>query len=308
MRPRRLLTVGHSYAVALNRRLAAELARAGGDQWEVTALAPQRFHGDLRHVVLETRPGEPNRLESVPAFASRIPHLFFYGPSLIGALRARWDCVHLWEEPYVLAAMQVAASLPSRTPLVFVTYQNIRKRYPPPFRQFERFVVRRFERLDRRGTDRGACPRHIEQLSRSTVGHDPFSASMSTSSDRMQRRAARCFAACTGRSMAPRSSGTWVGWCPRRCSHDARRSGRRGLGLASPAGRRGSSRRRGARVGESVWRPRPDRAPRGPRRGPDVPERDAGPVRPEPDDGAVAGAARKDDHRGVRVRRAGHRQ
>ena len=140
---RRLLTVGHSYVVALNRRLAAELARAGADDWEVTALAPERFHGDLRHIALERRPGEPNRLESVPAFASRSPHLFFYGASLIGALRARWDCVHLWEEPYVLAAMQVAASLPSRTPLVFVTYQNIRKRYPPPFRQFERFVVRR---------------------------------------------------------------------------------------------------------------------------------------------------------------------
>jgi glycosyltransferase involved in cell wall biosynthesis len=143
MRRRRLLTVSHSYVVALNRRLAAEMAKVGGGEWEVTALAPERFHGDLRRIELERRSGEPNGLESVPAYATRSAHLFFYGPSLARTLRAGWDCVHLWEEPYVFAGLEVAACLPPRTPLVFVTYQNIRKRYPPPFRHFERWVVRR---------------------------------------------------------------------------------------------------------------------------------------------------------------------
>jgi phosphatidyl-myo-inositol dimannoside synthase len=143
MQRRRLLTISHSYVVALNRRLAAEMAKVGGGEWEVTALAPARFRGDLRLIELERRLSEPNGLESVQAFATRNAHLFFYGPSLARTLRAGWDCVHLWEEPYVFAGAQVAACLPRRTPLVFVTYQNIRKRYLPPFGHFERFVLRR---------------------------------------------------------------------------------------------------------------------------------------------------------------------
>jgi phosphatidylinositol alpha-1,6-mannosyltransferase len=143
MRRRRLLTVSHSYVVALNRRLAAELARAGANEWEVTALAPARFHGDLRHIELERMADEPNSLRSLSAYWTRSPHLFCYGPSLATTLRAGWDCVHMWEEPYVLSGAQIAAWTPRRTPLAFATFQNIRKRYPPPFSYLERFVVRR---------------------------------------------------------------------------------------------------------------------------------------------------------------------
>jgi glycosyltransferase involved in cell wall biosynthesis len=143
MRRRRLLTISHSYVVALNRRLAAEIARAGADRWEVTALAPERFRGDLRQIELERSATEPNVLRSVPAYLTRSPHMFLYGPSLAIALREAWDCVHMWEEPYIFAGAQIAATMPRRTPLVFATFQNIRKRYPPPFAQMERFVVRR---------------------------------------------------------------------------------------------------------------------------------------------------------------------
>jgi glycosyltransferase involved in cell wall biosynthesis len=143
MRRRRLLTISHSYVVALNRRLAAELARAGSGQWEVTALAPERFRGELRDIKLEAAGGELNALRSLPAYFTRSPHLFLYGPSLAAMLRAGWDCVHMWEEPYVLAGAEIAAWTPRDTPLVFATYQNIRKRYPPPFSHFERFVVER---------------------------------------------------------------------------------------------------------------------------------------------------------------------
>jgi hypothetical protein len=44
-RRRTLLTFGHSYVVALNRRLAHELSRASQETWEVTVAAPQWFHG-----------------------------------------------------------------------------------------------------------------------------------------------------------------------------------------------------------------------------------------------------------------------
>src|SRR6516162_2325442 len=50
---RRVISIAHSYAVALNRRLAHEMARAGGDEWEITAVAPTFMQGDLRPIALE---------------------------------------------------------------------------------------------------------------------------------------------------------------------------------------------------------------------------------------------------------------
>ena len=47
-RTRRLLTIGHSYVVASNRRLAHEMALQGSGRWQVTAVAPARFRGDMR--------------------------------------------------------------------------------------------------------------------------------------------------------------------------------------------------------------------------------------------------------------------
>jgi glycosyltransferase involved in cell wall biosynthesis len=129
--------------VALNRRLPAELARAGGAEWAVTTVAPRFFHGDLRDIPLEPAgPGEA-ALASVGAHLTRHPHVFFYGRELSRLLKQDWDVVHCWEEPYVAAGAQVALATSPTARLVFASYQNIPKTYPPPFRQMERFVLRR---------------------------------------------------------------------------------------------------------------------------------------------------------------------
>ena len=142
--PHRLLTLSHSYVVALNRRLAVEMARAGGGEWEVTAAAPRFFRGDLRPIRLE-RDGADAGLELVElgAHLTRFPHLFLYGPELRRLARRRWDVLHCWEEPFVLAAAEVAALAGDGARLVFSTYQNLPKRYPPPFGALERRNLRR---------------------------------------------------------------------------------------------------------------------------------------------------------------------
>ncbi|MFY2564147.1 glycosyltransferase family 4 protein [Corallococcus terminator] len=142
-RPRRLVTVSHSYVVTLNRRLANEMARAGGDAWEVTAVAPRFFHGDLGPLSLKPAPDERARLSSVRVFLSRSPHAFVYGPELRACLTGGVDLVHAWEEPYVLGGLEVALLTPRSVPFVFSTFQNLPKRYPPPFAQAERYVVGR---------------------------------------------------------------------------------------------------------------------------------------------------------------------
>src|SRR5438876_3410488 len=142
-RPYRLLSIAHSYCVALNRRLANELARVGGADWEVTAVAPSFFHGDLREIAAEDYPGELCRLETVRTFLSRRIHFFFYASRLREILARDWDLVHCWEEPYILAGAQVAWWTPLHIPLVFWTGQSTFKRYPPPFAQLERYCIRR---------------------------------------------------------------------------------------------------------------------------------------------------------------------
>ena len=143
LRPLDILTVGHSYCVALNRRLCREVARAGGDRVAVTVAAPSFYRGDLRPISLEPLAGEPYALEPVPTYASRLPHVFLYGRRL-GALLARpWDVVHAWEEPYIFAGGQVAAWTSRRSSLVFSSFQNQPKRFPPPFAQVERYALAR---------------------------------------------------------------------------------------------------------------------------------------------------------------------
>jgi glycosyltransferase involved in cell wall biosynthesis len=140
---KRLLTVAHSYVVGLNRRLAHEMAVQGRGRWEVTAIAPRQYAGDLRDVTFEPVPDEACRVESLPVHLDAIPQLMFYGRGLRAALRERWDVVHCWEEPYVAAGFQIARQSPPNARFVFATFQNIAKRYPPPFSWFERAVVAR---------------------------------------------------------------------------------------------------------------------------------------------------------------------
>ena len=134
--------IGHSYVVTLNRRLCREVALAGGPHVDVTVAAPVSFQGDLSPIRLEPHAGEPYHLEAIPTHLSRIPHLFSYGRALKRLLRSRpWDIVHVWEEPYVFAGAQVAWWTPTNTPLIFSSYQNLPKRYPPPFNLFERYCL-----------------------------------------------------------------------------------------------------------------------------------------------------------------------
>ena len=142
-RPLRLLTLGHSYVVANNRRLADEMAAVGAGEWEVTAVAPEFFHADLRPMRLEPLPGERCRLESVPVRFSRRVHVMRWGARLREILREGWDVVHCWEEPFVLSAGQVARWTPPGAALVFATFQNLPKRYPPPFSWIETRAMRR---------------------------------------------------------------------------------------------------------------------------------------------------------------------
>ena len=101
----RILTIGHSYVLALNRDRYGEVAR--DPDFEVTVAAPSYFHGELRDIDLEREPEDsPLRLVSLDGRWSRWIHVFHYqaatstsfhspepvrlGPRLGGTVCLRW--------------------------------------------------------------------------------------------------------------------------------------------------------------------------------------------------------------------------
>jgi glycosyltransferase involved in cell wall biosynthesis len=139
--PFRLLTVGHSYVVALNRRLPNEIARVSGGRWEVTTVAPRFVRADLRDIKLETDVNELSSLEAVNAYATKRVHILTFGLRLREILRRDWDMVHIFQDAYVVPGWQSAYWTPRKTPFVFYSAQNLRKNYPPPFSWMENYCV-----------------------------------------------------------------------------------------------------------------------------------------------------------------------
>jgi glycosyltransferase involved in cell wall biosynthesis len=144
LKPQRLLSIAHSYSVRLNRRLVREIAREGAGDWEVTAVAPSFFRGDFGADPMQPQQeDECFRLVPLKVYLSGRIHLMFYSAALQKLLREGWDLVHCWEEPYIVAAAQIAWLTPRKVPLVFWTAQSLPKRYPPPFCWFEMYCLRR---------------------------------------------------------------------------------------------------------------------------------------------------------------------
>lgn len=138
---RKLLTIGHSYIVPLNRRLANEMSRSSN--WEVTVVSPLALKGDLRPLKLEKDKHDRATIEGVPVRFDRSPHVMVYGDRLRDLLQQGWDLVHCWEEPYVLSGGQIAWHTPAHIPLVYFTAQNNSKRYLPPFNWIETRTMQR---------------------------------------------------------------------------------------------------------------------------------------------------------------------
>ena len=148
----RILTIGHSYVIALNRAIVREVATASGFRGNCGRAS--FFHGDLRDHVLEPEPdGSPLRLVSLDARWSRWIHVFHYRARPLGRLvrQNEFDLVHAWEEPYIYAGYQIARGLAGLPiPFSFYTCQNLEKQLAPPFRSFETRDARQGTRMDRR--------------------------------------------------------------------------------------------------------------------------------------------------------------
>lgn len=136
----RVLRIFHSAVVDAWRERERALVRAGV---EVATLSAQRWDEGGRIVDLVSRQGESVR---AVATLGHHPALFLYDPRPIWrALGEGWDVLDIHEEPFALATAEILllrAVRRRRVPYVLYSAQNIRKRYPIPFRWSERFALR----------------------------------------------------------------------------------------------------------------------------------------------------------------------
>jgi glycosyltransferase involved in cell wall biosynthesis len=130
---------------AAYRRKLDEIAARPEVERLVVVTPPAWQEPGGRTLSLEPAPGDRAydlRIEPIRFNGS---YHFFYWPGLARVLReVRPDLVHADEEPYNLAtfhATRLAARTGTRS--LFFAWQNLLRRYPPPFNWFEQSVFRR---------------------------------------------------------------------------------------------------------------------------------------------------------------------
>lgn len=133
--------VSKALVVAAYRQKLTEIA-AQPDVEELTAVVPPIWQEPGgRSLVLERQTERGYRLRVEPIRFNGNFHLFHW-PGLARVIaELRPDLVHVDEEPYNLATALAtfhSSRLGARS--VFFTWQNLRRRYPPPFSFFERYV------------------------------------------------------------------------------------------------------------------------------------------------------------------------
>jgi glycosyltransferase involved in cell wall biosynthesis len=144
---RKILSIGHSYIVGVNRRLINEMSRIGKDDWEVQAIAPSTLKNDFRQFEYQREPADICKISDIPVYFDTPIHLMSYDWQIADLLDSNWDVVHCWQEPYIVCGAQVAYLTPKTAKLVYYSPQNIEKQYPPPFRWLENFATNRMDGL-----------------------------------------------------------------------------------------------------------------------------------------------------------------
>ncbi len=143
----KVLVVSKILVVAAYRHKLHEIA-ARPEVDRLVAVTPPAWHEPGgRSLTLEPSPGGASaeyELRIEPIRFNGSYHLFYW-PGLGRVIRqVRPDLVHLDEEPYNLATVHgTRQASAAGSPSLFFTWQNLLRRYPPPFRWFEQDVFKR---------------------------------------------------------------------------------------------------------------------------------------------------------------------
>ncbi len=137
----RVLMLSKACIVGIYQPKLEAIARRGVD---LLVLAPPSWKDERGPQLLERTHTTGYRLRALPIRLNGNFHLHHY-PTLGRAIRGfQPDIAHIDEEPYNLATWQAlyhARRIGAKS--LFFSWQNIERRYPPPFRWGERWVYRK---------------------------------------------------------------------------------------------------------------------------------------------------------------------
>lgn len=138
VRPMRVVMVSKALIVGAYQRKAEEIARLGVD---LTVFVPPAWRDSRGEQVAEAHYIDGYQFRIIPLRFNGHFHFHYY-PTLRRELRRlRPDILHIDEEPYNLATwLARRAGEHCGAVSTFFTWQNLDKRYPPPFRWFEQAV------------------------------------------------------------------------------------------------------------------------------------------------------------------------
>jgi len=110
---------------------------------DLTVIVPPYWQEEVRRLELERSHTAGYRLEVLPVAFNGHFHVYFYRGLGRRLKELRPDVLHVDEEAYNLATwLAFRAGRPVGARCLFVTWQNIARTYPPPFRWFEQAVYR----------------------------------------------------------------------------------------------------------------------------------------------------------------------
>ena len=140
----RILIVSKILVVAAYRRKLDEIAAQPGVERLVAVTGPEWQEPGGRTVAFEPNGASTYDLRVEPLWLNGSYHLFLW-PRLSRVMRdLKPDVVHVDEEPYNLATAHATwLARRSGAKSIFFTWQNLLRRYPPPFSWFERSVYAR---------------------------------------------------------------------------------------------------------------------------------------------------------------------
>ncbi len=110
---------------------------------DLTVIVPPYWQEEVRRLELERSHTAGYRLEVLPVAFNGHFHVYFYRGLGRRLKELRPDVLHVDEEAYNLATwLAFRAGRAAGARCLFVTWQNIARNYPPPFRWFEQAVYR----------------------------------------------------------------------------------------------------------------------------------------------------------------------
>lgn len=137
----RVALVSRPQAIGAYQRKAELLAAEPGI--ELVVLAPERWRGGGADQRLERVHTEGYRLIGLPLRWPGSFHWHVFRGLRPALARIQPDLVHVDEEPYNRATIHaLRAARAAGAPGLFFSWQNLHRRYPPPFRGWERRVHR----------------------------------------------------------------------------------------------------------------------------------------------------------------------